>query len=199
MKSISSDLVVPGSFMSKELVLTIEARLSAGPIFSAIGLGSNLGDSEAILEAAVETLEGRSDIRLTARSHWYETKPVLPSESQTIPQRNYLNGCILAEVQLTPWDLLNTLLAIEAQFGRVRRERWQPRTLDLDLLLYNHLILNTPPLCLPHPRMNERAFVLVPLAEIAPDWIDPISGKAIGDLVQTVDCSEVRVKNVRHV
>lgn len=171
-----------------------EAIVTAKPALTAIGLGSNLGDSQAILEQAVEALEGRSGIQLKSRSRWYETQAVLPPEAQHTPQPNYLNGCLLAEVQLAPWDLLNLLLSIETQFGRVRRERWAPRTLDLDLLLYNHLILDTPPLRIPHPRMRERAFVLVPLAEIAPDWIDPISGKAIGELVQTVDCSEVRIK-----
>jgi 2-amino-4-hydroxy-6-hydroxymethyldihydropteridine diphosphokinase len=83
------------------------------------------------------------------------------------------------------------MLAIEQQFGRVRRERNGPRTLDLDLLLFDDLVLDTPTLQIPHPRMSERAFVLVPLAEIAGDWIEPVSGKAIAKLVQAVDCSEV--------
>jgi len=74
----------------------------------------------------------------------------------------------------------------------VRGERWGARSIDLDLLLYEDLILDTPQLQLPHPRMNERAFVLVPLAEIAPNWIEPISGKTISQLVQAVDCSGVR-------
>ncbi len=89
-------------------------------------------------------------------------------------------------------ELLTALLAIESQFGRVRRQRWEPRLLDLDLLLYDDLILDTPTLQLPHPRMHERAFVLVPLAEIAPTWQEPVSGNLIAQLVQTVDCSGVR-------
>jgi 2-amino-4-hydroxy-6-hydroxymethyldihydropteridine diphosphokinase len=84
-------------------------------------------------------------------------------------------------------------LQTEAKFGRLRRERWGARTLDLDLLLFDDVRLDTPKLQIPHPRMTERAFVLVPLAEIAPDWIEPISGNAIATLVQTVDCSEVRI------
>lgn len=152
---------------------------------SAIALGSNLGDSHAILEDAVKIIAHTPGITLQARSHWYQTAPVGP------PQPDYLNGCVVLKVQMTPQDLLETLLQIEAQFGRTRRERWGPRTLDLDLLLFNDLIFDAPNLQIPHPRMRERAFVLVPLAEIAPDWIEPVSGKAIAQLVQTVDCSGV--------
>ncbi len=152
----------------------------------AIALGSNLGDSRAILEAALSTLAAIPDINLKARSNWYQTKAVGP------PQPDYLNGCALLHVQTPPQMLLKTLLEIEAQFGRVRHERWEARSLDLDLLLYDDLILDTPHLQLPHPRMRERAFVLVPLAEIAPDWVEPVSGCAIAELVQAVDCSGVR-------
>lgn len=151
----------------------------------AIALGSNLGDSRAILEAALESLAATPVIILQARSSWYQTKAVGP------PQPDYINGCALLQVKTSPQLLLETLLGIEAQFGRVRRERWGPRSLDLDLLLYDDLILDTPTLVLPHPRMQERAFVLVPLAEIAPDWVEPVSGIAIAELVQAVDCSGV--------
>lgn len=152
---------------------------------SAIALGSNLGDSRAILDAAIETLGQTSGITLKAKSSWYKTAPVGP------PQPDYLNGCALLEVQLTPQELLETLLSVEKQFGRLRRERWGPRTLDIDLLLFDDLILETPHLQIPHPRMKERAFVLVPLAEIAPTWVEPISGIAIAQLVQRLDCSGV--------
>jgi 2-amino-4-hydroxy-6-hydroxymethyldihydropteridine diphosphokinase len=124
-------------------------------------------------------------ITVTSQSSWYRTAPVGP------PQPDYLNGCVILELQLTPHDLLQTLLSIEQQFGRERRERWGPRTLDLDILLFDNLIIDTPTLQIPHPRMTERAFVLVPLAEIAPDWIEPKSGCAIAQLVQRVDCSGV--------
>jgi 2-amino-4-hydroxy-6-hydroxymethyldihydropteridine diphosphokinase len=152
----------------------------------AIALGSNLGHSLTILESALKNLNQTPGIRLEARSRWYQTKPVGP------PQPDYLNGCALLKVALTPEALLHTLLQIEAQFGRVRRERNGPRTLDLDLLLFDDLVLDSPNLQIPHPRMTARAFVLVPLAEIAPDWIEPVSGKAIAELVQTVDCSGVK-------
>ncbi|MBE9127204.1 2-amino-4-hydroxy-6-hydroxymethyldihydropteridine diphosphokinase [Coleofasciculus sp. LEGE 07092] len=158
---------------------------SAKQTQSAIALGSNLGDSLAILEAAIETLAQISDITLTAKSSWYKTAPIGP------PQPDYLNGCALLEVQLTPQELIETLLGIEKRFGRLRRERWGPRILDIDLLLFDDLILETPNLQIPHPRMRERAFVLVPLAEIAPDWVEPVSGQAIAQLLQGLDCSGV--------
>ncbi len=155
----------------------------------AIALGSNLGDSLQTLETAVGTLATTPEIIVEAQSHWYRTAAVGP------PQPDYLNGCVIIQTMLTPHALLETLLTIEKQFGRVRRERWGPRTLDLDLLLFDDLVLEIPSLQIPHPRMTERAFVLVPLAEIAPNWIEPVSGKAIAQLVQAVDCSEVHQMN----
>ena len=152
----------------------------------AIALGSNLGDSLSILENALKILAQTPGITLESYSSWYQTAPIGP------PQPDYLNGCALLNVQLTPEGLLETLLTIERQLGRVRRERWGPRTLDLDLLLYGDLILEAPKLQIPHPRMRERSFVLVPLAEIAPDWIDPVSRKAIAQLLEGLDCSGVK-------
>lgn len=151
----------------------------------AIALGSNLGDSRSVLEGALAVLARMPQISLQARSRWYQTTAIGP------PQPDYLNGCALLQVSWSPTELLTALLAIESQFGRVRRQRWEPRLLDLDLLLYDDLILDTPTLQLPHPRMHERAFVLVPLAEIAPNWREPVSGNLIAQLVQTVDCSGV--------
>jgi 2-amino-4-hydroxy-6-hydroxymethyldihydropteridine diphosphokinase len=151
----------------------------------AIALGSNLGDSLAIVEAALATLAEMPKIAIAAKSSWYRTKAVGP------PQPDYINGCAVLQVQLSPEELLDILLATEIKFGRVRQERWGARTLDLDLLLYDNLVVDTPRLTLPHPRMRERAFVLVPLAEIAPNWIDPVSGQAIAALLQAVDCTGV--------
>lgn len=138
-----------------------------------------------ILQDALKILAQTSGVTLQSQSSWYQTAPVGP------PQPDYINGCAVLEVQLTPQELLETLQKIEAKFGRIRQERWGARTLDLDLLLFDDLILETPTLQLPHPRMTQRAFVLVPLAEIAPEWIEPVSGKAIAQLVQRVDCSGV--------
>lgn len=167
--------------------MSLKPDQKAESAWSAIALGSNLGNSLQTLESALAILAQTPGLALQARSHWYQTKAVGP------PQPDYLNGCVLLTTSLKPHALLQVLLETEKQFGRVRRERWGPRTLDLDLLLYSNWILNSPDLQIPHPRMTERAFVLVPLAEIAPDWIEPVSGKAIADLVQTVDCSEVHL------
>lgn len=154
---------------------------------AAIALGSNLGDSYTLLENALTTLDQTPGIQLLSRSHWYQTTPVGPS------QPDYLNGCAILQVQLSPQVLLQTLLEIEQQFGRIRLERWGARTLDLDLLLYDNLILETSALQIPHPRLKERAFVLVPLAEIAANWLEPVSGKAIAELLHEVDCSGVNL------
>ena len=97
----------------------------------------------------------------------------------------------MIETQIEPHEVLKILLDIEDQFGRVREVRWGARTLDLDLLLYDDRIIESPNLEVPHPRMGARAFVLVPLAEIAPDWIHPVSNCAIEPLRQMVDCSDV--------
>jgi 2-amino-4-hydroxy-6-hydroxymethyldihydropteridine diphosphokinase len=147
----------------------------------AIALGSNLGDSLAILEAALITLDEHADITLVSRSSWYKTRPIGP------PQPDYLNGCALLQTTLEPLPLLEQLLAIERRFGRQRGERWGPRSLDLDILLYGDVVVTTESLQIPHPRMCERAFVLVPLAEIAPDWIEPVTGLSVASLCAAVE------------
>ena len=151
----------------------------------AIALGSNLGNSQATLEAALKKLALTPGIKVKTRSSWYKTAPIGPS------QPDYTNGCAILEVERDPHKLLEILLDIEREFGRVRLQHWGPRTLDLDLLLFDDVILETPELQIPHPRMTQRAFVLVPLAEIAPDWIEPVSGEAIAQLVEKVDSSGV--------
>lgn len=154
---------------------------------SAIALGSNLGDSRSILVSAINRLQMHPQIEILAVSNWYLTKPIGP------PQPDYVNGCVTIRTSLTPLELLRVLQAIEAEFGRVRQERWGARTLDLDLLLYETQIIDAPTLQLPHPRMVERAFVLVPLAEIAPDWIEPRSGQSIAVLANKLECSGVKL------
>ncbi|MBE8990887.1 2-amino-4-hydroxy-6-hydroxymethyldihydropteridine diphosphokinase [Nostoc sp. LEGE 12450] len=157
------------------------------PRRSAVALGSNIGDSQTILEAAIKSLAQTPGVLLEAQSRWYQTKAVGP------PQPDYLNGCVTLQVEMLPQQLLEILLGIEQQFGRVRQKRWGPRTLDLDLLLFDDFIVDTPNLQIPHPRMRDRAFVLVPLAEIAPDWIEPVSGCVIKELLKEVDCSDVHL------
>ncbi|MFM6310539.1 MAG: 2-amino-4-hydroxy-6-hydroxymethyldihydropteridine diphosphokinase [Dolichospermum sp.] len=163
-----------------------DLRTTIKPSLSAIALGSNIGESLAILEGAINSLEKTPGITIKAKSSWYRTAPVGgPS------QPDYLNGAAILEVQLGPQKLLETLLNIEQEFGRVRQEHWGPRTLDLDVLLFDDLILEAPDLQIPHPRMTQRAFVLVPLAEIAPDWIEPVSREPISQLLEKLDHSDV--------
>jgi 2-amino-4-hydroxy-6-hydroxymethyldihydropteridine diphosphokinase len=155
--------------------------------FCAIGLGSNLGDSRSILTGAIDRLESHSQIEVIAVSRWYLTAPIGP------PQPDYLNGCATLQTSLEAIDLLNVLHSIEAEFGRVRQEFWGARTLDLDLLLYDDLIMDLPTFQVPHPRMLERAFVLVPLVEIAPDAIEPKSGESIATLCKQLEHSGVKL------
>ncbi|EDX86559.1 2-amino-4-hydroxy-6-hydroxymethyldihydropteridine pyrophosphokinase [Synechococcus sp. PCC 7335] len=138
---------------------------------AAIGLGSNLGESQKILLAAIEVIDSAVHTTVVGRSHFYKTAAIGP------PQPDYINACITIETELSAQQLLSYLLAVEQQFGRVRRERWGPRSLDLDLLLYGSYgshIINRPGLTIPHPRLHERLFVLVPLTDVAPKWQHPI-------------------------
>ena len=151
----------------------------------AIALGSNLGDSYRILTEAIVFLGNVPGLQVLQHSPWYRTAAVGP------PQPDYLNGCILLNTDRSPHHLLHILLDTEQRFGRVRRERWGPRLLDLDLILYGEEQINTPDLQVPHPRMRERAFVLVPLADIAPQWVDPVTGQTIAELAAMVDRQDV--------
>ena len=160
------------------------------PVLCAIALGSNLGDSKTILKSALETLDRTPGISVEQRSHVYSTKALTLPDSP--PQPDYLNQCALLKTTLTPHELLQALLAIELRFGRVRQQQWSARTLDLDLLLFDDVVLDTPDLQIPHPRMRDRAFVLVPLAEIAAEWVEPVMGVTISQLAQLVDRSGVR-------
>ncbi len=150
----------------------------------AIALGSNLGDSEQTIEAALAQLE-RDGMRLGVRSQLYKTAAVGP------PQPDYINACAVFHTVLSPESVLEVLLTTEASFGRIRRERWGPRTLDLDLLLYGDQVVDTLRLILPHPRMHERAFVLVPLAEIVPDWRHPVRQRTVQELLEQVNIAGV--------
>ena len=130
-----------------------------------VGLGSNLGDREATLQAAVAALEAAPGVEVTAVSSLRETDPV-----GYLDQPPFLNGVAALETGLRPRELLRLLLAVEARFGRDRDAvpAGGPRTLDLDLLLYGDLRVDEKDLQIPHPRLHERAFVLEPLAEVAP-------------------------------
>lgn len=153
---------------------------------TAIGLGSNIGESQTILEGAITMFARTSGITIESVSSWYTTAPVGGP-----PQPDYLNGVVIMRVQMSPQQLLQKLLEIEETFGRERRERWGPRTLDLDILLFDDIIIKTPYLQIPHPRLTQRAFVLIPLKEIAPDWMEPVTGETISQLVSKTDCSGI--------
>lgn len=126
-----------------------------------IALGSNMGDREQWLLAAIKALDANTEITVTAVSSIYETDPVGYTD-----QDAFLNMAVQVKTTLSPEQLLLQQLAIEQQLGRVRDIRWGPRTIDLDLLMYHNINLETELLILPHPRMMERAFVLVPLHDV---------------------------------
>ncbi|HVA14135.1 MAG TPA: 2-amino-4-hydroxy-6-hydroxymethyldihydropteridine diphosphokinase [Stellaceae bacterium] len=146
-----------------------------------IGLGANLpsaaGAPKRTLEAALARLEA-SGVRIVARSRWYRTAPVPVSD-----QPWFVNGIVRVETALEPAALLAVLRRIERDFGRQRTVRNAARTLDLDIIDYDGRIEDTPDLVLPHPRLQDRAFVLLPLAEIAPHWRHPTLGKTVETLI----------------
>jgi 2-amino-4-hydroxy-6-hydroxymethyldihydropteridine diphosphokinase len=146
---------------------------------AAIALGSNLGDREATLASAVQSLATLGDV--LAVSSNFDTDPVGYAD-----QPRFLNGAALLQTSLAPLDLLRALLAIEQEHGRDRSHGIEkgPRTLDLDLLLYNDVILATTELMLPHPEMHRRRFVLEPLAEIAPTMMHPVLRRTVAELLQ---------------
>ena len=146
----------------------------------AIALGSNLGDRETYLRSALDAL--RSSIDRLRVSTFHDTAPVGVG-----PQPTFLNAAAVGETSISARSLLDTLLAVERDLGRERPFPGAPRTLDLDLILYGDAIIDeAPSLIVPHPRFRERRFVLEPLAEIAPDWRDPITGQTVEELLRTL-------------
>jgi len=142
----------------------------------AIALGSNVGDREAHLRYAVDCLAGSlAHIRVS---------PFIETEPQHVrPQPLFLNGALVGDCRLAPRALLDVLLAIERQRGRERPHEGAPRTLDLDLVLFGDQVVEGPGLTVPHPRFRQRRFVLEPLAAIAPEMIDPVTGLTVRELL----------------
>jgi len=146
-----------------------------------VGIGSNLGDRAAHVAAAVARMNALPETKVLGVSSVIETDPVGPAG-----RGKFLNAAAELETELAPAALLADLQGIERDLGRVRAERWGPRTIDLDILLYDDRVVDAPALTVPHPRMCERAFVLGPLAELAPDLVHPVERRPVRELLDAL-------------
>ena len=147
-----------------------------------VAIGSNLGDQNALCRMAVAELKAHPRIDVESCSTWHTTSPIGgPPE-----QEEFLNGAVRLQTDLTPSELLDCLSCIETQLGRERKVRWAPRTIDLDLLLFDDVELESPTLTLPHPRMAFRSFVLAPAAEVASDMVHPPTGWTVQQLYENL-------------
>ncbi|HBF29301.1 2-amino-4-hydroxy-6-hydroxymethyldihydropteridine diphosphokinase [Rhizobium sp.] len=154
----------------------------------ALGLGGNIGDPSAAMALALQTLNERDDCTVLSVSKLYSTPPW-----GKLDQADFFNCCALVQTSLAPAPLLDVCLELERLMKRVRLERWGPRTLDIDILLYDDQVIDAPNLSIPHPRMLERAFVLQPLADIADGVI--VSGRPVAEWLEKVDASDIAVAN----
>ncbi len=147
-----------------------------------LGLGANQGDPRRQLQEALARLAATLEVEVVEASSFYRTPPLGPPG-----QPWYINAVIKIRTRLTPEELLRVLHRVEQDLGRVRLERWGPRLIDIDLLLYDGVILRDPDLCLPHPEMHKRSFVLVPLVEIAPQAWHPALEQTASELLAKLD------------
>lgn len=150
-----------------------------------LGLGGNLGQVKENLQEALKLLQGSGTVEVLKRSSYYETAPV-----GYMQQDWFLNIAVEIQTLLGPYELLDLCNEVEQQLKRERLIRWGPRTIDIDILLYEGFISNTERLTVPHPRMTERAFVIFPLMEIAPDMI--INGQPIKEIAKNINDQEIR-------
>lgn len=151
-----------------------------------LGLGSNVGDREQMLQAAIDKLHGQ-DFRIKRISPVYETEP-----RERRSQRWFLNLVVEAETDLFPRQLLRRIGRIEQQLGRRRMAANGPRTIDIDILFFGGFVVETPELTIPHPRFTERRFVLAPMVELAPEWRDPVSRRTMRELLPATAGQGVR-------
>jgi 2-amino-4-hydroxy-6-hydroxymethyldihydropteridine diphosphokinase len=151
-----------------------------------LGLGGNVGDSRAKIRAALDALRERNVVAVTAVSSLYRTAPWGP-----VAQDDFANACAIGTTQLSPLELLDAVKKIELDLGRVETVRWGPRVIDIDILYYGDDTLDDPRLVLPHKELFQRAFVLQPLAEIAPDRI--IGGRRVIEAAREVGAADVRL------
>lgn len=154
------------------------------PARVAIGLGTNVGDRRAHLDDALARLAAHVDGLRRART--YASDAMLPPGAPPGWAMPYLNTVCVGTTRLTPAALLAETQAIERALGRGPHPRWAPRVIDLDVLLYGDAVIETPTLTVPHPGLAERAFVVLPLAELAPDWREPVSGRSIAALAEAL-------------
>jgi 2-amino-4-hydroxy-6-hydroxymethyldihydropteridine diphosphokinase len=150
-----------------------------------LALGTNIGDRRGNLRAALAALP--PEVSILAESGIYET-PAWGYEDQP----TFLNMAVKGETNLEPLALLEHLKHLENELGRTPTFRWGPRLIDIDILFYDSLVLSSPQLVIPHPRLHERAFVLVPLADIAPDFLHLVLGKTIRQLKEDMDSSGIK-------
>jgi 2-amino-4-hydroxy-6-hydroxymethyldihydropteridine diphosphokinase len=172
--------------------------------FCYIAIGSNEGERIALCEDALSHLASLPLTALRRRSVWYETEPVVDGMQHAAGATDdaahwFINGVVELETSLTPIELVRRCLEIEREMGRYRIAGRLSRSIDLDLLLYGDVVLTTPELTLPHPRLHLRRFVLVPLAELAPDLIHPTLHRSIADLLDRLSASGGDPHQVRQV
>jgi 2-amino-4-hydroxy-6-hydroxymethyldihydropteridine diphosphokinase len=166
--------------------LGVAAITERTPVIAYLGLGANLGDPEAQLQEALERLNKAEEVEVTRVSTFYRNPPLGPEN-----QPWYVNAVARVRTRLGPEELLRLVQQIETAMGRERGERWGPRVIDLDLLLYNGEVIFTPNLVVPHPEMHLRIFVLAPLAEIAPRAWHPVLQKSAADLLTGLDAAHL--------